>query len=69
MSKETRFGIGCIGLLITLPMWYAIMFGVMKAADAPDWVWLLYWIYVPLGLLIRVLGEYVEKIHGGSGDE
>ena len=51
-------GIGRI--LITLPLWYAIMFGVLQRIDTPTWLWVAFFVYMPSGILLSVMEEIVK---------
>ena len=49
----------CVGTLFTIvvtgPMWYVLMFGILSRIDSPPWLLALYWCYVPVGFLATVV--------------
>ncbi len=51
-------------LFLDSPLWGAIAFGVLSACDAPVWVWVLLWIYLPVVFLLgsaRAIAEAIAK--------
>lgn len=46
---------GFLSLLVVLPIWFYLMFSVLKMVGATDIMWLLYWVYVPVVSLSNVL--------------
>lgn len=46
---------GCVliawSVLVTGPMWFVLLFQLLKATEMPGWVWALYWCYLPAHLL------------------
>ena len=51
--------IGCMGavltLLVSLPIWYALLFYILLTLQAPPWAWAAYWVYVPTGIIAGIL--------------
>lgn len=43
--------IGCAGILfrvvIAIPLWLVLMFGILSHIDAPAWLWGCFWGYAP----------------------
>lgn len=56
--------LGClvafVGLFIRVPLGYALTFMILKTIDASDVMWLLFWIGVPLSLLMGII-EIIAK--------
>lgn len=50
---------GLLQVLIVTPMWYVLLFHLLSATDSPGWVWALYWVYVPAGILFGVLSAVI----------
>lgn len=66
-SDKDELGVaGCLlavlTLLIQLPLFYAMMFGILQACDAPTWVWVIYWIWVPVGCVLAALQKIIDVI-------
>jgi len=47
-------------LCITLPIWFYLMYVLLKSAQVDRLVWFLYWIYVPLSLFVQILYKIGE---------
>ncbi len=65
--KDDREGvISCLAsmftVLVTGPMWYVLMFGILSRIDAPTWLWALFWCYVPIGFASVFLVQIAKVI-------
>ena len=47
-------------LAITLPIWYALLFGILSRIETPAWMWVAFWIYMPVGILLSILEEMIK---------
>ena len=45
---------------VVLPLWYAIMFGVLHNIEAPTWLWTCFWVYVPTRLLGALVATFIQ---------
>lgn len=52
---------GLIALFVTLPIWYYLLYKVLEAVNASELMWFLYWIYVPIGIIIAILTKVAES--------
>ncbi len=72
MSKDFtgKQAMGCImavlALLVSLPLWYVILFYLLYTTQAPPWIWVAYWVYVPIGLIVGILQQALRL---GNGQE
>jgi len=64
MTVKQKFGcvFGIVWVSVTGPIWYYLLFQILKSVNASDVMWLLYWVYVPVALLVGVLKAIVESI-------
>lgn len=46
-----------LGLLVTTPIWYYLLYKILRSVNATELMMFLFWIYVPAGLLVRILTE------------
>lgn len=51
---------GLLSLLITLPIWFYLMYVCLKAANADRLVWFLYYIYVPVTVIVSIMQKVIE---------
>jgi len=52
---------GITALLVTLPIWFFLLYRVLEAVNASELMWFLYWIYVPAAVVVGVLGRIVDE--------
>lgn len=60
MAKGTLIG-GLIGLLITIPIWFYLLYKILVMVGASDLMWFLYWVYMPFTLVAQVLIKAAES--------
>lgn len=51
---------GLLALFIVMPIWYYLLYKVLQGVNATDVMWLLYWVYVPVGLFVHLLTKIAE---------
>jgi hypothetical protein len=53
-DAEPKQVIGCLSVLfqflVCMPMWLALLGGILYHIDAPVWMWVLYCVYAPVAL-------------------
>ncbi len=49
-----------LGFLVVMPIWYYLVYQLLKRTDASELMWFLYWVYLPVGILVGVLNKIVE---------
>ncbi len=69
MAKPDDTGLvlgGCVvavaRLMIIFPIWYALLFGILQRVDAPAWMWVAYWVYVPVCVLSGLAEEFFKQL-------
>ncbi len=65
MSDITpKQGLGCIlaviTFFITIPIWYVLLFAILQRVDAAPWMWVAYWIYIPVGIIGHVVVKMIQ---------
>lgn len=54
--------IACLlGVLVTLPIWFWLLYQVLDRVNASELMWFLYWAYVPCSLFVQVLLKLAEE--------
>lgn len=65
-DKEKVAITGCVVAIVTLfvqvPLFGAMLYGVIQACEAPGWVWVIFWIYVPVCFLLGVFRSIIEAL-------
>jgi len=50
-----------LGLFITMPIWFFLLYRILEAINASELTWFLYWVYVPVGIIVGVLSKVAEE--------
>lgn len=58
--KEIRVISALLSTFIVVPIWYSLVYQILMRVGASDVMWLLYWVYVPVGILVSILQKLVE---------
>lgn len=53
------YGIG--SLFITLPIWFYLLYKILESVHASELMWFLYYIYLPVCLLLNIVKEIINK--------
>jgi hypothetical protein len=48
---------GLIALLVTLPIWFYLVYKILEAINASELMWFLFWVYLPTTVLASVLAR------------
>ncbi len=49
-----------LGLFVTLPIWFFLLYRILDAINAPELTWFLFWIYIPAAILVNTLTKLAE---------
>jgi hypothetical protein len=58
--KAVKTVSGLLAIFIVAPIWYYLMYWLLKHADAGDLQMFLFWVYIPVGVFVRLLDRLVE---------
>jgi hypothetical protein len=61
MKKALTIMGALIALLVTVPIWYYLVYSILKAINADRLLWFLFWIYMPAGIFASII-EKVAKL-------
>jgi hypothetical protein len=50
-----------IGLFVTGPIWFYLIYSILLRVNASELMWFLYWVYVPVGMFVATLNRIVES--------
>lgn len=50
-----------LGVLVTMPIWFFLLYRILTAINATELTWFLYWVYVPAGILVSTLSKISES--------
>lgn len=57
MNKSKVVG-GILGIVVVMPIWYYLLYWILSRLNPDRLVWFLYWAYVPVGILVRILSDF-----------
>lgn len=49
-----------VSLGVSLPIWYILVYKMLVMMHATDGMWILYWIYLPAGMLVSAIMKICE---------
>ena len=49
-----------LGLCVSMPIWYFLLYRIITAVQAAELTWFLYWVYVPVSILVGTLSKLTE---------
>ena len=55
--KKTNAVSGVLAIFVTMPIWFYLLHEILEAVNATEFMWFLYWVYVPAVLLASVLAK------------
>ncbi len=47
-----KTAVALLGLFVTLPIWYFLLYTILSAIHPDRLVWFLFWVYIPLGIFL-----------------
>jgi hypothetical protein len=53
--------ISVLSVLVTLPIWFYLLYVILTAVNANELAWFLYWVYVPATVIVSVLQKHLEN--------
>ena len=48
-------------LLVTVPIWFYLLYKILIAVNATDLMWFLYWAYVPIAFIASAIAKIAES--------
>jgi hypothetical protein len=52
---------GFLGLLVTMPIWFYLIYQILVRVNASELMFFLFWVYVPVTTLVGVLTKMADK--------
>jgi len=60
--RAARIIIAILGLFVTIPITFYLQYKVLALVNATDLMWFLFWINVPVFILIQIISKVVETV-------
>lgn len=52
---------GLLALLVSMPIWYYLLYQILVRVEASELMMFLFWIYVPVSIFAGVLAKLAES--------
>jgi len=49
-----------LATFVSLPIWLYLLYQILESVGANELMWFLYWVYVPVSLMVSGLMKYHE---------
>jgi hypothetical protein len=49
-----------LAVCVTMPIWYYLLYSILRLVGATELMWFLFWVYMPVHLLMQVLAKLAE---------
>lgn len=56
-----KAAVSIVTMFLVAPMWYYLLYKILQSVHATDVMWLIYWVYVPVGLVVGVADKAIRK--------
>ncbi len=47
-------------VMVTIPIWFYLLYKILQAVNASELTWFLFWIYVPVIILVSLLKFIID---------
>lgn len=61
-SKGFLTGMGCVFAFIGMGLSATLTYGILKTIDAPQWMWVVFWGYVPALVVMQIIAQLLKRI-------
>ena len=58
--KKVKIVMASLAVLITLPIWFYLLYKILVAVNATELMWFLYWIYLPFAIFVTILQRIAD---------
>jgi hypothetical protein len=48
-------------LLVSLPIWFYLIYSILVAIDASELTWFLFWVYLPASALVSFISNLIDE--------
>lgn len=58
--KVARVVSAILSVIVVAPIWYYLVYKILQGINATELMWFLYWIYLPVGIIVRLIDSIVN---------
>ena len=59
--KPIDYICGVMALCVTQPLWFYLLYRILKEIGATELTWFVFWIYVPAAIITRIIINIANK--------
>lgn len=59
--KAMKIISGLLSIFIVTPIWYYLLYQILKRVGATELMMFLFWVYLPVGIFIQILTKVAES--------
>ena len=67
--KKLNWIAGLLGLFVTLPLWFYLLYRVLTEINATELTWFVFWIYIPASIVIHTIVAITQEYKKIARDE
>lgn len=60
--KAIKVVTGLMTVLVSMPIWFFLLYRVLESVNASELMWFLYWVYLPVTLLANIFASVILRI-------
>jgi len=49
-------------IVVVMPIWFYLLYTLLKGVNASELTWFLFWVYIPVAALCRVIAAIVGNV-------
>ena len=58
--KAAKIIVAILAVCVSSPIWYVLVYHLLASVETDRLLWFLFWIYVPLGILLSIVRSVLE---------
>ena len=59
--KKIQFIVGLIGVFVSLPIWFYLLYQILVRVQATELMFFLFWVYVPVSFIVVFLTKAINN--------
>jgi len=62
MKNKLKVVSSILGFLVTMPIWFYLLYQILVRVQATELMMFLFWIYLPVALVVGIITKVVEHM-------
>lgn len=60
-TKKIKIIGGLFTLLVSMPIWFYLLYSILNEINANELMWFLFWVYIPVTIVAGVIGRFIDS--------